>query len=61
MQIDILLALAAAAVAIVGTLSNPDQTIKRILVGFAVVIGCLTVFKSVKDDEEKRFLQRLVV
>ena len=58
MTLDIVLALAALIVAVVGTLKD-DFTLrtKRILVGAAAVTCLLAIIKAVGDDHDKKFMK----
>jgi hypothetical protein len=58
MPFDIILALAALIVAVVGTLKDDFSVrTKRILVGVAVVTCLLAIMKAVGDEHDKKFMK----
>src|ERR1700722_174328 len=58
MTLDIVLALAALVVAVVGTLKDDFSTrTKRILVGVAAATCLFPVVKAVGDDHDKEFMK----
>ena len=61
MLIDVGLALAAAIVAIIGTVTNPGAQLKRLLVVMAVMIFGLAIWKAVRDEHEENFIRSAVI
>lgn len=59
MALELILAVAAAAVAIFGTIADPGRHIKYILVIIAFVILAATAAKSFKDESDKNFVKQL--
>ena len=58
MTYDIVLAIAALIVAVVGTLKDDfSPRTKRILVGVAAITCLLGVIKAVGDDHDKKFMK----
>jgi hypothetical protein len=58
--IDIGLAVAAAIVAIFGTVTKQGPKIKSLLVVLAIIIGLGAIVKSFKDETEKQFVREAI-
>src|SRR5271166_1393501 len=62
MPLDIVLALAALIVAVVGTLKDDfSLRTKRILVGAAAVTCLFAIIKAVSDDHDKTFMKTALI
>jgi len=62
MTLDIVLALAALVVAVVGTLKDDFSTrTKRILVGAAAATCLFAIVKAVGDDHDKEFMKTALI
>jgi len=62
MGVEILLACVSMLVAIVGTLKkDPTKNEQRVLITFAVLIAVGTAIKAHSDENDKEFLQKLLI
>jgi hypothetical protein len=57
---DILLALAGAVIATIGILTTPKAVGKSILIGAAILVAVLSVWKSQADNQDKEAIAELV-